>query len=131
MIGGVGDFTSFAAHACLRAYRQAETTMIGINLSAKVSHPHQASAFMQRAHSHRTWKLSFITHCIFRSERPAGIFHAAGVLDDRMIVNQNAASVSYVFGPKACPALLIHDLSVFTEMSLHMYASSVAAVVGG
>jgi hypothetical protein len=63
-------------------------------------------------------------------EVPRGIFHAAGVLDDRLIVNQTPAALRYVFGPKAVPSRLINRLRVSVEWTNNLYASSVAALLG-
>jgi hypothetical protein len=70
--------------------------------------------------------------CLMESrEAPRGIFHAAGVLDDRLFVNQTPAALRYVFGPKAVPCQLIDLHSVSVELTSHLYASSVASVFGG
>jgi hypothetical protein len=60
-----------------------------------------------------------------------GIFHAAGVLDDRLFVNQTPAALRYVFAPKAVPSQMIDRLSVSVEWTNNLYASSIAALIGG
>jgi hypothetical protein len=69
-------------------------------------------------------------HLMKRREISRGVFHAAGVLDDRLFVNQTTAALRYVFAPKAVPSRMIDRLSVSVEWTNNLYASSIAASIG-
>ncbi|MGB0521655.1 MAG: SDR family NAD(P)-dependent oxidoreductase [Flammeovirgaceae bacterium] len=59
-----------------------------------------------------------------------GIIHSAGVLDDAMIPNQNAAKIAKVFGPKVMGAWNLHELSLDIDLDFFVMYSSMAAVAG-
>jgi NAD(P)-dependent dehydrogenase (short-subunit alcohol dehydrogenase family)/acyl carrier protein len=59
-----------------------------------------------------------------------GIVHAAGVLDDRMLLEQSEASFRKVFGPKALGAWNLHALSESRSLDFFVLYSSAAALLG-
>ena len=73
-----------------------------------------------------------VARCIASVERPLkGIFHFAGVLDDRLLANMSSESVSMVFAPKARGALNLHRASAGHELDYFVLASSTASTFGG
>ena len=67
----------------------------------------------------------------FQSENwPAirGVFHAAAVIEDRLLVNLDADAFSAVLRPKAVGAWLLHRL--FTDVDYFVMFSSVGALLG-
>ena len=59
------------------------------------------------------------------------VWHAAGVLDDSMLKQQNAHGVAGVIAPKANGALNMHISTAKLQMHSFAYFSSVAALLGG
>jgi len=73
-----------------------------------------------------------VARCIANIERPLkGIFHFAGVLDDRLLANMSRESVAMVFAPKARGALNLHRASVGHALDHFVLASSTASTFGG
>jgi len=73
-----------------------------------------------------------VARCVANLERPLkGIFHFAGVLDDRLLANMSSESVSMVFAPKARGALNLHRASAGHELDYFVVASSTASTFGG
>ncbi len=67
----------------------------------------------------------------FRSENwPAirGVFHAAAVIEDRLLINLDAGAFRAVLRPKAVGAWLLHRL--FTDVDYFVMFSSVGALLG-
>jgi len=60
----------------------------------------------------------------------AGIFHTAGVLDDRELLDMDAASVAKVMRPKALGAWHLHHLTSELELDCFVLYSSVSALIG-
>lgn len=59
-----------------------------------------------------------------------GLIHAAGVLDDGLLLNLNAESFRRVLGPKALGAWNLHVLTADTKLDFFVVFSSVASVLG-
>ena len=59
-----------------------------------------------------------------------GIVHAAGVLDDRMVVNQDWNSLAAAMTPKVMGAWNLHELSRRDRLDFFVLFSSVSTVVG-
>ena len=59
-----------------------------------------------------------------------GIIHAAGVLDDRAIINQTSASFEYVMAPKIQGAWHLHSLTEHKHLDFFVLFSSVTSLVG-
>ena len=73
-----------------------------------------------------------VARCIANLERPLkGIFHFAGVLDDRLLANISGESVATVFAPKARGALNLHRESAGHALDHFVLASSTASTFGG
>jgi acyl transferase domain-containing protein/NADPH:quinone reductase-like Zn-dependent oxidoreductase/acyl carrier protein/thioesterase domain-containing protein len=65
-------------------------------------------------------------------ERPlTAVFHAAGVLDDAMLAQQDAARVARVFAPKVHGAWNLHTLTRDLDLAEFVMFSSVSGVLGG
>ena len=60
-----------------------------------------------------------------------GVWHAAGVLADRMLPNQNAPGLASVCAPKAHGAWALHTTSIMAARRPFALFSSVAALLGG
>jgi acyl transferase domain-containing protein/NADPH:quinone reductase-like Zn-dependent oxidoreductase/acyl carrier protein len=60
----------------------------------------------------------------------AGIVHAAGVLDDGVLVRQNASRFSTVFAPKIRGAWNLHTLTQHRPLEFFVLFSSMASVLG-
>jgi 3-oxoacyl-(acyl-carrier-protein) synthase/NADPH:quinone reductase-like Zn-dependent oxidoreductase len=61
----------------------------------------------------------------------SGVWHAAGVLADAVLPNQDASCFARVFAPKAYGAWSLHTSSTVTSMHTFALFSSVAALLGG
>ena len=73
-----------------------------------------------------------VVRCIDNLKKPLrGIFHFAGVLDDRLLANMSRESVAMVFAPKARGALNLHRASAGHALDYFVLASSTAATFGG
>lgn len=59
-----------------------------------------------------------------------GLFHAAGVLDDRILVNQDWDSFRKVMAPKVLGAIHLHNLTADTELDFFVMFSSSASLLG-
>jgi NADPH:quinone reductase-like Zn-dependent oxidoreductase/acyl carrier protein len=59
-----------------------------------------------------------------------GVIHAAGVLDDHLLVNLNAESFQRVLAPKALGAWNLHSLTADLPLDFFITFSSVASVLG-
>ncbi|GGO83336.1 hypothetical protein GCM10011348_26860 [Marinobacterium nitratireducens] len=60
----------------------------------------------------------------------AGIFHTAGVLDDREMLSVNAASLEAVMKPKALGAWNLHSATRSLDLDCFVLYSSVSALIG-
>jgi acyl carrier protein len=59
-----------------------------------------------------------------------GVIHAAGVLDDHLLLNLNAESFQRVLAPKALGAWNLHSLTADLPLDFFITFSSVASVLG-
>ncbi|MCC7361297.1 MAG: SDR family NAD(P)-dependent oxidoreductase [Anaerolineales bacterium] len=59
-----------------------------------------------------------------------GIFHAAGVLDDGVLLQQTAARFAGVFAPKVAGSWNLHQLSLGQPLEAFVLFSSAAALIG-
>ena len=59
-----------------------------------------------------------------------GVFHLAGVLDDRLLDDLSPESVARVFAPKARGALHLHEATLDQDLDCFVMFSSTAAVLG-
>ena len=59
-----------------------------------------------------------------------GVIHAAGVLDDRLLLNQDAESFRRVLAPKVLGAWNLHSLTADLPLDFFVVFSSVASVLG-
>ena len=59
-----------------------------------------------------------------------GVFHLAGVLDDRALADMSAASVAEFFAPKAQGALNLHRATANCPLDHFVLFSSVASTFG-
>jgi acyl transferase domain-containing protein/NADPH:quinone reductase-like Zn-dependent oxidoreductase/acyl carrier protein len=62
--------------------------------------------------------------------RPAGVVHAAGVLDDGVIQSLTPARIDAVMRPKADGAWHLHELTAGTDLEMFVLFSTMAATVG-
>lgn len=60
----------------------------------------------------------------------AGVIHAAGIIDDSVLTNQNAARLARVFAPKARGAWNLHRSTTDIPLDFFVLCSSLAAVLG-
>ncbi len=68
---------------------------------------------------------------IDRSEFPlAGVIHAAGVLDDGVIAQQNWSRFAKVFAPKLAGAWNLHTSTLHSKLDFFVLFSSVASILG-
>ena len=69
--------------------------------------------------------------CVARLQRPLkGVFHLAGVLDDRALPDLSAESVARVFAPKARGALFLHEATAGYDLDHFVLFSSIASTFG-
>ncbi len=72
-----------------------------------------------------------VRRCVAQLKRPLkGVFHLAGVLDDRLLDDLSAESVARVFAPKARGALHLHEATLDHPLDAFVLFSSTAAVLG-
>ena len=72
-----------------------------------------------------------VQRCIAQLKRPLkGVFHLAGILDDRLLVDMTAQSVAEVFAPKAHGALYLHRATKGCELDHFVLFSSTASTLG-
>lgn len=72
-----------------------------------------------------------VRRCVAQMQKPLkGVFHLAGVLDDRFLTDTTADSVRLVYAPKADGALNIHRATADIELDYFVMFSSIAASLG-
>ena len=72
-----------------------------------------------------------VERCVAGLRRPLkGVFHLAGVLDDRLLDTMSRESVEMVFAPKAAGALNLHRATSGHPLDLFVMASSTASTFG-
>ena len=72
-----------------------------------------------------------VRRCIAQLKRPLkGVFHLAGVLDDRLLDDVSADSVAKVFAPKADGALHLHRATADLALDHFVLFSSTASTLG-
>ena len=72
-----------------------------------------------------------VERCVADLRRPLkGVFHLAGVLDDRLLDTVSRESVETVFAPKATGALNLHRATAGHPLDLFVMASSTASTFG-
>ena len=72
-----------------------------------------------------------VQRCIAQLKRPLkGVFHLAGTLDDRLLVDMTAQSVAEVFAAKAHGALHLHRATRGCELDHFVLFSSTASTLG-
>ena len=72
-----------------------------------------------------------VRRCISELKRPLkGVFHLAGVLDDRLLDDISADSVAKVFAPKAGGALNLHRATADRTLDHFVLFSSTASTLG-
>ena len=72
-----------------------------------------------------------VERCVAGLRRPLkGVFHLAGVLDDRLLGAMSRESVEMVFAPKATGALNLHRATDGHPLDLFVMASSTASTFG-
>lgn len=59
-----------------------------------------------------------------------GVFHAAGILDDRPILELDEQSISAVIRPKAIGALALHQATKAMSLDVFVLYSSIASLIG-
>lgn len=59
-----------------------------------------------------------------------GVIHSAGVLDDRLLLNQDAESFRRVLAPKVLGAWNLHTLTADLDLDFFVLFSSIASVLG-
>ena len=72
-----------------------------------------------------------VRECIEQLQRPLkGVFHLAGVLDDRLLTDLTPKSIDRVFAPKALGALNLHRATAGCALDHFVLFSSVASTFG-
>ncbi|MXX90651.1 MAG: SDR family NAD(P)-dependent oxidoreductase [Boseongicola sp. SB0677_bin_26] len=72
-----------------------------------------------------------VERCVANLRRPLkGVFHLAGVLDDRLLGTMSRESVETVFAPKAAGALNLHRATAGHPLDHFVMASSTASTFG-
>ena len=72
-----------------------------------------------------------VQRCMAQLQRPLkGVFHLAGVLDDRSLTDMSPESLSRVFAPKAHGALYLHRATAGYELDHFVLFSSIASTFG-
>ncbi len=72
-----------------------------------------------------------IQQCVASLKKPLkGVFHLAGILDDRLLVDVTPESVHRIFAPKACGALYLHRATQGHALDYFVMFSSVAGTFG-
>ena len=72
-----------------------------------------------------------VQRCVANLQRPLrGVFHLAGMLDDRLLDDLTAESVAKVFAPKATGALNLHHATAGCELDYFVLFSSTASALG-
>ena len=72
-----------------------------------------------------------VRDCIARLARPLkGVFHLAGTLDDRLLIDMSNQSVTKVFAPKASGALHLHRATQGCPLDYFVLFSSTASALG-
>ena len=72
-----------------------------------------------------------VRRCVAQIQRPLkGVFHLAGVLDDRLIDDLSAQSVARVFAPKALGALHLHRATLEHALDYFVLFSSTSSALG-
>ena len=72
-----------------------------------------------------------VQRCVAQVQRPLkGVFHLAGLLDDRLLDNLSPESVAKVFAPKASGALHLHLATAGCALDYFVLFSSTASVLG-
>ena len=72
-----------------------------------------------------------VERCVANLRRPLkGVFHLAGVLDDRLLATMSHESIAMVFAPKARGALNLHRATAGHALDHFVMASSTASTFG-
>ena len=72
-----------------------------------------------------------VQRCVASLNRPLkGVFHLAGVLDDRLLENLSPESISRVFAPKAYGALYLHRATADIDLDYFVMMSSTSSIFG-
>ena len=72
-----------------------------------------------------------VERCVASLRRPLkGVFHLAGVLDDRLLATMSRESVAMVFAPKGRGALNLHRATAGHPLDYFVLASSTASIFG-
>ena len=72
-----------------------------------------------------------VLRLVGRASSLSGVWHAAGVLADAVLPNQDAAGFARVFAPKAYGAWSLHTAGATSAMDAVALFSSVASLLGG
>ena len=78
-----------------------------------------------------TGEVAHVVRLVALASSLSGVWHAAGVLADAVLCNQNAFCLSHVFAPKASGAWSLHGTCRMTLVDAFALFSSVAALLGG
>ena len=72
-----------------------------------------------------------VRRCIAQLRKPLkGVFHLAGVLDDRLLADNTSESVTRVFAPKARGALYLHRATAGHDLEHFVLFSSISSTFG-
>ena len=134
--GGAGGIGRFLTGWLLErgAGRVVVTGRKGIDEAAPVSDPAGNVKYVQADVTDREAMGQLIAD--LRAEHGAehgpvtGVFHAAGVLDDGILLTQNVERFRKVLEPKTTGAWLLHELTRDLELDLFVLFSSAASLVG-